>query len=115
DEFQDTNRIQADIFYLIAEKYRNIVIVGDDDQSLYRFRAADPSIMLSFRKSFPEAEKVILGINYRSDGNIVRATRKFIEKNAERYPKDLQANRQSQEGIHFVQTEDEKEETNFII
>ena len=115
DEFQDTNRIQADIFYLMAEKYRYITIVGDDDQSLYRFRAADPSIMLSFRKAFPEAEKVVLGVNYRSDGNIVRATRKSIEKNAERYPKNLQANRESLEGIRFVQTEDENEETNFIL
>ncbi len=114
DEFQDCNRIQADIFYLLAEKYENIAIVGDDDQSLYRFRAADPSIMLDFRKTFPNAEKIILGTNYRSDANIVKASRKFIDKNKERFPKNLEPSREEKEGIHFITTKDEKEEINFI-
>lgn len=115
DEFQDTNRVQADIFYLIAEKYRNIAIVGDDDQSLYRFRAADPSIMLGFRQQYPDAEKVVLGMNYRSDGNIVKVSRSFIESNAGRFPKDLKANRATKEPIRFVEIKDEKAETAYII
>lgn len=115
DEYQDTNRVQASIFYLIAEKYKNLAIVGDDDQSLYRFRAADPSIMLSFRKNFPDAKKVILATNYRSDGNIVKAARMFIETNSGRFAKNLEANREGKAQIHFIHPADEREETEYIL
>lgn len=91
DEFQDTNQVQADIFDMIAEKHRNICVVGDDDQSLYRFRAAKPEIMLNFAKKYPEAEKVVLNINYRSDKNIVETSKKFIELNKTRFEKNIQS------------------------
>ncbi len=89
DEYQDTNIIQAEIFYMLASKYRNICVVGDDDQSIYSFRAADPRIMFSFNKVFPDAKVIMLDTNYRSDKMIVTLADRLINKNTYRYTKEF--------------------------
>ena len=65
DEFQDINQLQYDIVRMLAEPQNNLFIVGDDDQSIYHFRGARPEIMLNFTKDYPEAETVLLDVNYR--------------------------------------------------
>lgn len=80
DEFQDINQIQYDTIRLLAAPENNLFIVGDDDQSIYRFRGARPEIMLNFKKDYPEAETVTLAENYRSVENIIRAAGKVIKK-----------------------------------
>lgn len=93
DEFQDTNRIQADIFYMLAGKNGNIFVVGDDDQSIYGFRSADSTIMLEFQKTFPQCTKIYLDTNYRSCENIVEGAAKLIKHNQIRFEKQIRANR----------------------
>lgn len=90
DEFQDINRIQYEIIRLLAEPKRNLFIVGDDDQSIYRFRGARPEIMLGFQKDYPEAEIILLNINYRSSREIVEGSLRMIENNAKRYQKKME-------------------------
>lgn len=91
DEFQDTNIIQSEIFYLLAEKYNNLCVVGDDDQSIYGFRSADSSIMLNFEKSFPNAKRFTLSTNYRSCKNIVEEAGNLISHNNVRFDKEFKA------------------------
>lgn len=81
DEFQDTNFAQAQIAYLLAQKSQNITVVGDDDQSIYKFRGAAISNMLDFVKHYPEAKKVTLTQNYRSGQKILNASYKLITNN----------------------------------
>ncbi len=94
DEFQDTNQIQADICYMLAGENGNICIVGDDDQSIYRFRSADSSIMLNFTKVYPQTKKVYLSTNYRSTQRIITAARRLIEHNDYRFKKEIKGFRQ---------------------
>lgn len=115
DEFQDTNRIQAEIFFLIAGEAKNICVVGDDDQSLYQFRGAKPEIMLNFESRFPDLKKVILDINYRSDGNIVEASKEFIEKNKKRFEKNIHGFRDKEEKIQMHEVFSEKDEIEDIM
>ncbi len=90
DEFQDINRIQYEIVRMMALPENNLFIVGDDDQSIYRFRGAKPEIMLGFRKDYPEAKQVLLAENYRSTKDIVNTSLKLIAHNKVRYDKALQ-------------------------
>ncbi|MCM1496719.1 MAG: ATP-dependent helicase [Bacteroides sp.] len=90
DEFQDINRIQYEIIRLLAEPKGNLFIVGDDDQSIYRFRGARPEIMLGFQKDYPEAEIILLNINYRSSREIVEGSLRMIENNTKRYQKKIE-------------------------
>ena len=94
DEFQDINRIQYDIIRMLAKPENNLFIVGDDDQSIYRFRGARPEIMLNFEKEYPGAKRVVLDRNYRSCGQIVRAAGKVIKNNKKRFAKDIHAVRE---------------------
>lgn len=87
DEFQDVNNIQAQICYMLAGKDGNLFVVGDDDQSIYRFRAADSSIMLCFKKEYPKANLLYLNTNYRSGKDIVQVAGKLIQYNQTRYTK----------------------------
>lgn len=89
DEFQDINSIQYDTVRLLAEPKDNLFIVGDDDQSIYRFRGARPEIMLNFEKDYPGATKILLAENYRSTENIIRAAGKVIAFNEKRFPKEI--------------------------
>lgn len=93
DEFQDINRIQYEIIRLLAGKRQNLFVVGDDDQSIYRFRGARPELMLGFQKDYPQAEQILLNINYRSSREIVEGSLRMIANNTKRYSKAIQANR----------------------
>ena len=93
DEFQDINRLQYEIVKMLALPENNLFIVGDDDQSIYRFRGARPEIMLGFEKDYPGSKKVLLGINYRSSVEIVEAAGRLINHNQKRFPKKLEAER----------------------
>ena len=89
DEFQDINRIQYEIVRMMALPENNLFIVGDDDQSIYRFRGAKPEIMLGFLKDYPDAKQVLLAENYRSTKDIVQTSLKLIGCNKVRYKKAL--------------------------
>ena len=91
DEFQDINRMQYEIVRMLAGERKNLTIVGDDDQSIYRFRGAKPEIMLGFSKDYPDAYTVTLDANYRSTKPIVDAALRLIEHNKKRYEKKLYA------------------------
>lgn len=96
DEFQDTNSIQESIFELLAGDDGNICVVFDDDQSIYRFRAADPSISLNFPKRYPKATVITMDTNYRSCPEIVKAASNLITHNTLRYKKELKAFRKEE-------------------
>ena len=89
DEFQDINRIQYEIVRMLALPENHLFIVGDDDQSIYRFRGAKPEIMLGFMKDYPQAKQVLLAENYRSTKDIVATSLKLINHNRVRYQKAL--------------------------
>ena len=91
DEFQDINRVQYEIMKMLAKPKNNLFIVGDDDQSIYRFRGAKPEIMLSFEQEFANVKKVVLDKNYRSKGNIVTGALKVVSNNKKRFPKEIQS------------------------
>ncbi len=93
DEYQDTNPVQRDVLYLLAGEHGNLCVVGDDDQSIYRFRGADPALMLAFPKDYPDAKVVTMETNYRSLPSIVRTAEKLIDHNADRFPKQLKTAR----------------------
>ena len=93
DEYQDTNMIQRDILYMLSGKERNLCVVGDDDQSIYRFRGARPEIMLHFMDDYPDAKKIMMGTNYRSAGEIVETAGRLIVKNKTRYGKTFESQR----------------------
>ena len=93
DEFQDINRIQYEIVRMLAEPENNLFIVGDDDQSIYRFRGAKPEIMLGFERDYPDAPRLLLDQNYRSSRQIVEAAGNVIRHNRTRFPKDIRAAR----------------------
>lgn len=89
DEFQDINEIQYRIIQMLAAPENNLFIVGDDDQSIYRFRGSKPEIMLNFEKDYPNAKKTVLGMNYRSGKEIVARASRLISFNKTRFSKKL--------------------------
>ncbi|MEG2897611.1 MAG: ATP-dependent helicase [Eubacterium sp.] len=89
DEAQDTSKIQYEVIRLIAEKSGNIFMVGDEDQSIYGFRGAYPEGLLSFKKSYPKGEVLLMETNHRSTQKIVNAANRFITLNKERYVKNM--------------------------
>lgn len=95
DEAQDSNIMQYEITKLLAGDTKNLFLVGDDDQSLYRFRGAKPEIMLNFDKDFPTTKQVVLEYNYRSQKKIVDAALRVVENNSHRFPKNIQAVRKA--------------------
>lgn len=95
DEYQDTNPIQKEILYLLAGENGNLCVVGDDDQSIYGFRGAVPSIMLSFNKDFPGCKVIHMSTNYRSVPGIIEPASALISYNKNRFPKDITAFRES--------------------
>ena len=115
DEFQDINKAQYEVIKKLAAPNNNLFIVGDDDQSIYRFRGAKPEIMLGFEKDFPGTKKVLLGINYRSTGQIVDASGKIIEHNKRRFPKEITSNREEGEEVKIEKVEDQKGQNDRIL
>ncbi|WP_418490438.1 ATP-dependent helicase [Frisingicoccus sp.] len=94
DEFQDINRIQYEVIRMLAKPENNLFVVGDDDQSIYRFRGAKPEILLGFTKDYPEAKMTVLNKNYRSTGAIVSRAEALIRHNEHRYAKHMTAVRE---------------------
>ena len=89
DEFQDINKIQYDIVKMLAKPRNNLFAVGDDDQSIYRFRGSRPEIMLQFAKDYPDGQTLTLNQNYRSTKNILKGAQDVIRENKIRYGKEL--------------------------
>lgn len=110
DEFQDVNAAQYACLQLLAEAKQNVFVVGDDDQSIYGFRGARPDFMLDFPKDYPNTEKVVLDVNYRSTDRIIRLAERVIGGNAYRYQKDIKGNRDTGDKIKVFTTEDTAEE-----
>lgn len=115
DEFQDINRVQYEIVKMLAAPENNLFIVGDDDQSIYRFRGAKPEIMLGFLKDYPQAQQTLLGINYRSTSTIVDAAGRLICHNKTRYEKELHAARGAGRPVATTVWEDAQAETKGIV
>ena len=101
DEFQDINLLQYQVVRMLALPENNLFIVGDDDQSIYRFRGAKPEIMLGFEKDFPGTKRVLLGTNYRSTKEIVETSLRLIEHNKVRFEKKLEPFRGSGRPVDF--------------
>lgn len=89
DEFQDINRLQYEIVRMLAKPEDNLFIVGDDDQSIYRFRGAKPEIMLGFERDYPGAGRILLDVNYRSTEEIVAPALRLIGENQKRFSKTI--------------------------
>lgn len=106
DEFQDINKVQYEVIKLLAAPNNNLFIVGDDDQSIYRFRGARPEFLLNFPKDFKDAGKVILNINYRSTKKIVSASNLVISNNKKRFKKKMESINDEGEEIFLIQSED---------
>ncbi|MGQ9778528.1 MAG: DNA helicase PcrA [Bacillota bacterium] len=115
DEYQDTNHAQYVLVNLLAQKYRNICVVGDDDQSIYGFRQADIRNILEFEKDYPEARVVKLEQNYRSTKNILAAANGVIDRNLGRKPKRLWTENPAGEPVVVRRTFDEREEALFVV
>ena len=101
DEFQDINLLQYQVVRMLALPENNLFIVGDDDQSIYRFRGAKPEIMLGFEKDFPGTKRVLLGTNYRSTKEIVETSLRLIGHNTVRFEKKLEPFRGSGRSVDF--------------
>ena len=114
DEYQDTNHAQYALTQLLAAKHRNIMVVGDDDQSIYSWRGADLSNILDFEKDYPEAHVVKLEENYRSTGNILAAANAVIENNLMRKRKTLFTSQGGGEKIMVFTASDERDEGRWI-
>jgi DNA helicase II / ATP-dependent DNA helicase PcrA len=114
DEYQDTNKIQASIINLLASKHRNLLVVGDDAQSIYSFRAADIQNILAFEKKFTDAKIFKLETNYRSTPNILNVANCVIANNVEQYKKELKAKLESFTKPEVHPFADVREEAHFI-
>ena len=115
DEFQDINRLQYDILRLLAEPENNLFIVGDDDQSIYRFRGAKPEIMLNFQKDYPGAGQVLLNDNFRSTTQIVEAAGRVIAQNKTRFPKKITARGGDGAPVRILEFPDQQQECTYIL
>ena len=114
DEYQDTNHVQYAITNLLAAKYRNLMVVGDDDQSIYSWRGADIQNILDFEKDYPDAKTVRLEQNYRSTGHILNAANAVVAHNSRRKAKRLFTDSGDGELIKLFQASDERDEGRWI-
>lgn len=114
DEYQDTNTAQFELIRILAQKYQNLCVVGDDDQSIYRFRGANIYNILNFEKYFPEAKIIKLEQNYRSSQNILDAANSVIANNKGRKVKALWTDNGEGESIHFQQFDTAYDEADYI-
>jgi len=115
DEFQDTNRAQFLLVKMLAEKHKQICVVGDDDQSIYGWRGADIRNILDFGKAFPNCEVFTLEENYRSTQQILTAATAVVENNEDRADKNLSAINGEGENLGLIETHDEMEEADAVI
>jgi len=114
DEYQDTNRVQYELMRLLTGPQQNVCVVGDEDQSIYRWRGADVSILLSFSRDFPAARIVKLERNYRSTQNILDAAGTVVANNPERLGKSLSAEKGAGENLKYFEGRDAQAEAEFV-
>ncbi|MBN1997797.1 UvrD-helicase domain-containing protein [candidate division KSB1 bacterium] len=115
DEYQDTNRAQYLVLRTLAAKHRNICVVGDDDQSIYRWRGAELRNILEFESDFKKCKKFRLEQNYRSGQNILSAAHSVVSNNTERHPKKLWTEKPPGELVTVLQAFDEREEAQYVV
>ncbi|MDP6868928.1 MAG: UvrD-helicase domain-containing protein [Acidimicrobiales bacterium] len=115
DEYQDTNVVQNELVMLLGAGHRNVCVVGDSDQSIYRFRGADIRNILEFERSFPDATVVVLDQNYRSTQTILDAANAVITKNLGRKPKELWTDAGSGDPITRFRADDEDDEARWVV
>ncbi|HJL18189.1 MAG TPA: UvrD-helicase domain-containing protein [Sandaracinaceae bacterium LLY-WYZ-13_1] len=115
DEFQDTNHVQYRLVRALAATHRQVTVVGDDDQSIYRWRGADRRNILNFREEFPDARIVKLEQNYRSTARILRAANSIIARAAHREPKELWTENEEGASIHVVTCQSERQEAELVV
>jgi len=115
DEFQDTNAAQWELVRLLSEEHRSVMVVGDLDQSIYKFRGADFRNLQKFEDAYPEASTVVLDQNYRSSQRILDAANAVIANNASHRPKHLWTDKGEGEPIVRFQGEDEHDEASFVV
>ena len=114
DEYQDTNKVQYEIAKMLSEQNRNICVVGDDDQGIYKWRGADIENIINFKKDFPDAKVVKLEQNYRSFGNILKAASCVISRNNHRVDKELWTDKSDGEKLVIYQAETGEDEAQFV-
>ena len=114
DEAQDTSKIQHAILRLLAARSRNLFMVGDEDQSIYGFRAAWPQALMEFRQIYPEGEVLLMETNYRSAGAIVEKADAFIQRNGSRHPKHMRASRPQGEPVRHVNLNDFGQQAHYL-
>ena len=114
DEYQDTNEAQYRFTKMLANKYKNIFVVGDNDQAIYAFRGANFKNILNFEKDYPDCKTILLEENYRSTQNILNAANSVIKYNKQRKDKNLWCNNDIGDKIKYVQVNDEKEEADYV-
>ena len=115
DEYQDTNKVQFEFIKLLADKYKNICVVGDDDQSIYKFRGADISNILNFEQIFTGTKVIKLEQNYRSTKNVLEAANQVIAHNYSRKQKTLWTEREAGDLVEFRQLDNEYHEAELIV
>src|SRR5262249_35174538 len=115
DEFQDVNQAQYCLVRALAAERRNLCVVGDDDQSIYRWRGADVRNIRGFRSDFPDATVVKLEQNYRSSGHIVAAALGVIKLSREREPKELWTQNEPGDPVLVVKTLNEHDEASWVV
>ena len=114
DEYQDTNRVQYDLLRLLTGPKHNLCVVGDEDQSIYRWRGADVSILLSFSRDFPDAKVIKLERNYRSTQQILDAAGAVVANNPERLGKTLSAENGEGSNLRYFEARDAQTEAEFV-
>ena len=107
--------MQYKIIRLLAAPQDNLFIVGDDDQSIYRFRGARPEIMLGFERDYPSARRILLDVNYRSDANIISIAGKLIAHNEARFKKNIRAFHEALHEVNFLYCSDISEQNHAMI
>ncbi|MGY0270928.1 DNA helicase PcrA [Limosilactobacillus fermentum] len=115
DEYQDTNDAQYELVHMLAEKYENICVVGDADQSIYGWRGANMNNILNFEHDYPNAHSVMLEQNYRSTQTILKAANEVIANNLERKDKNLWTENGAGEKISYYRAQNEHDEAQFIV
>lgn len=115
DEFQDVNQAQYDVVRMLAAPQDNLFVVGDDDQSVYGFRGAKPGIMMEFMKDYPKARQILLDVNYRSSGYIVKGALRVIENNKIRFEKKIEAFRKPDETVHVQEVKNPVQEAEYVL
>lgn len=114
DEYQDTNRAQYMLVKLLASRFQNLCVVGDSDQSIYRWRGADIANILSFEKDYPRAQVILLEQNYRSTKTILDAANQVIKNNSNRKPKNLWTENAEGNKIFYYRADSEQTEAQFV-